>query len=32
VNLVMNKKDGDHITGSLMAMFDVEGERLKNTQ
>ena len=32
VNLVMNKKDGDHITGSLMAMFDAEGERLKKTQ
>jgi hypothetical protein len=32
VNLVMNKKDSDHITGSLMAMFDVEGERLKKTQ
>src|ERR1700680_2545562 len=29
VNLVMNKKDGDHITGSFMAMFDAEGERLK---
>jgi hypothetical protein len=32
VNLVMNKKDDDHITGSLMAMFDAEGERLKKTQ
>jgi hypothetical protein len=32
VNLVMNKKDGDHITGSLMAMFDAEGERLKKIQ
>jgi hypothetical protein len=32
VNLVMNKKDGDHVTGSLMAMFDAEGERLKKTQ
>lgn len=32
VNLVMNKKDNDHITGSLMAMFDVEGERLKKAQ
>lgn len=29
VNLVMNKKDDDHITGSLMGMFDAEGERLK---
>jgi hypothetical protein len=32
VSLVMNKKDNDHITGSLMSMFDAEGERLKNTQ
>jgi hypothetical protein len=32
VNLVMNKKDGDHITGRLMDMFDAEGERLKKTQ
>ena len=32
VDLVMNKKDDDHITGSLMAMFDAEGERLKKTQ
>lgn len=29
VNLVMNKKDDDHITGSLMGMFDAEGERVK---
>jgi hypothetical protein len=29
VNLVMTKKDEDHITGSLMGMFDAEGERLK---
>ncbi len=29
VNFVMNKKDDDHITGSLMAMFDAEGERVK---
>jgi len=32
VNLVMNKKDDDHITGSLMAMFDAEGERVKQTK
>jgi hypothetical protein len=32
VSLVMNKKDNDHVTGSLMSMFDAEGERLKNTQ
>lgn len=29
VNLVMNKKDDDHITGNLMNMFDAEGERVK---
>ncbi len=29
VNLVLNKKDEDHVTGSLMSMFDAEGERIK---
>jgi hypothetical protein len=29
VNVVMNKKDDDHVTGSLMGMFDAEGERVK---
>ena len=29
VNLMMNKKDDDNITGSLMSMFDAEGERVK---
>jgi hypothetical protein len=29
VNLLMNKKDEDHITGSLMGMFDADGERVK---
>jgi hypothetical protein len=29
VNLVMTKKDDDHVTGSLMGMFDAEGERVK---
>ena len=29
VNLVMNKKDDDHITGSMMGMFDAEGDRVK---
>ena len=29
VNLVMNKKDDDHITGSMMGMFDAEGIRIK---
>ena len=29
VNVVMNKKDDDHITGSMMNMFDIEGDRVK---
>ncbi len=29
VNLVMNKKGDDHVTGSLMGMFDAEGDRVK---
>jgi hypothetical protein len=29
VNVEMNKKDNDHVTGSLLGMFDVEGERVK---
>src|SRR6476646_8170725 len=29
VNLVMNKKDDDHITGTLMGMFDAVGDRVK---
>lgn len=29
VNLVLNRKDEDHVTGSLMGMFDAEGERVK---
>jgi hypothetical protein len=29
VNLVMNKKDDDHITGNMMGMFDADGERVK---
>ena len=29
VNLVMTRKDDNHTTGSLMGMFDVEGERKK---
>jgi hypothetical protein len=32
VDLVMNKKDNDHITGSMMSMFDAEGERVKKIQ
>lgn len=30
VNLLMTKKDDDHTTGSLMSMFDAEGERKKD--
>jgi len=29
VNLEIDKKDDDHITGSMMGMFDAEGERVK---
>jgi hypothetical protein len=29
VNVALTKKDDNHVTGSLMAMFDVEGERIK---
>jgi hypothetical protein len=29
VNVEMIKKDDDHVTGSLMGMFDAEGERVK---
>lgn len=32
VNLLMTKKDDDHITGSMMSMFDAEGERVKTNQ
>jgi len=32
VNLEMNKKDEDHVTGSLMGMFDAEGDRVKVTK
>lgn len=29
VNLLLTKKDDDNVTGSLMGMFDAEGERIK---
>jgi len=29
VNVVLDKKDDDHATGSLMGMFDVDAERIK---
>src|SRR5436190_2942897 len=28
VNLLMQKKDNDHIVGNLLSMFDAEGERV----
>lgn len=32
VNLLMTKKDDDHVTGSMMSMFEAEGERVKTNQ
>jgi hypothetical protein len=32
VNLVLNKKDQDHVTGSMMNMFDAVGDRIKMAQ
>ena len=32
VNLLLTKKDDDHTTGSLMSMFDAEGERKKEVK
>ena len=32
VNLEMNKKDDDHFSGSIMGMFDADGERVKTTK
>ena len=29
VNILLIRKDEDHVTGSLMSMFEVEGERIK---
>jgi TPP-dependent indolepyruvate ferredoxin oxidoreductase alpha subunit len=29
VTVTINKKDDDHVIGSLMGMFDVEGDRVK---
>lgn len=31
VNLTMEKKDDDHVIGNVMGMFDVKGERGKET-
>jgi hypothetical protein len=32
VNVVMNKKDDDHVAGSLLGMFDTVGERIKSVK
>ena len=32
VNLLLAKKDDEHVTGSLMSMFDAEGERIKEAK
>jgi hypothetical protein len=31
VNLTLEKKDDDHVTGNLMDMFDAKGDRIKET-
>ena len=30
VNITLIKKDDDHVTGSVLGMFDAKGERIKN--
>jgi hypothetical protein len=32
VYLVMNKKDDDHVYGTMMGMFDADGDRVKKTK
>jgi hypothetical protein len=32
VNLLLKKKDDDHANGSLMGMFDAEGDRVKQAK
>jgi hypothetical protein len=32
LSLTLAKKDDDHVTGSLMAMFQAEGERVKEVK
>ena len=32
VSLLLNKKDEDHVAGSLMGMFDATGDRIKDTK
>lgn len=32
VNLLLTKKDDDHVTGNLMGMFEAEGERKKESK
>jgi len=31
VNITLEKKDDDHVSGNLMDMFDAKGERIKET-
>jgi hypothetical protein len=31
INLTLEKKDDDHVTGNMMDMFDLTGERIKAT-
>ena len=32
VDLTLEKKDDDHVTGSMMGMFDAEGDRIKEAK
>jgi hypothetical protein len=32
VNLTLEKKDDDHVTGNMMDMFDTKGERVKENE
>ena len=32
VNMTLEKKDDDHVTGNLMDMFDLTGERVKENE
>jgi hypothetical protein len=32
VNLTLEKKDDDHVTGNMMDMFDAKGERVKENE
>ncbi len=32
INVLLNKKDDDHLTGRVNGMFDIEGERMKESR